>query len=274
MSSKAMGLKARIRNMAKQKNIAAQVILQNYMFETFLDRLSKSEYKDKFILKGGLLIAAIVGLDTRSTMDLDATIRSLPLTEQGVRKAMNRICSVPVQDDVTFVVSSISPIRPDDIYGGFNVNLVATYDTIETPLSVDVSTGDIITPSATKFTFHGIFDEQKQIEVWAYNIETVMAEKVETILRRSVLNTRPRDFYDVYILSTTQEFDMALLHQAIAATAGHRGTTEQIADTARLVELISTSSVLQDMWKKYQRQFSYAADISYEQVVGALEKLC
>ncbi|HEX2926089.1 MAG TPA: nucleotidyl transferase AbiEii/AbiGii toxin family protein [Ruminiclostridium sp.] len=273
MSSKAMSLKARIRNMAKQNNITAQVLLQNYMFESFLDRLSKSEYKDKFVLKGGMLIAAIVGLDTRSTMDLDTTICNLPLTEQSIREALNAICSIPMQDDVVFAVGDISPIRPDDIYGGFNVSLTATYDTIETPLSIDVSTGDVITPNAVKFMFHGIFDEKKQIEVWAYNIETVLAEKVETVLRRNVLNTRLRDFYDVYILSTTQKFNIALLKEAIAATAEHRGTTEQIADKSDIIRLISTNSDLLVMWQKYQRQFLYAADITYEQVVGALEKL-
>lgn len=150
-----------------------------------------------------MLIAALVGLDSRSNMDLDTTLRSLPLTEQGVLDAVKAVCAVPVQDDVTFHVGSISLIRADDIYGGFKVNVTAVYDTIETPLSIDVSTGDVITPSAVKFSFRGIFDEQKQIEVWAYDIETVMAE-VETILRRNVLNTRPRDFYDIYILSATQ----------------------------------------------------------------------
>lgn len=147
MSSKAMSLKARIRNLAKQNNITAQVLLQNYMFESFLDRLSKSEYKDKFVLKGGMLIAVIVGLDTRSTMDLDTTVCNLRLTEHSIREALNAICSIPMQGDVVFAVGDISPIRPDDIYGGLNVSLTATYDTIETPLSIDVSTGDVITPN-------------------------------------------------------------------------------------------------------------------------------
>jgi hypothetical protein len=173
MSSKAMSLKACIRNLAKEKNVAAQTILQNYMFERFLERLSVSEHRDKFVLKGGMLIAAIVGLDTRSTMDLDTTLRNLPLNAESVRNTVETICAVPIDDDVSFAFADISPIRPDDIYGGFRVSLNASYDTIETPLSIDVSTGDVITPEAVRYVFGGIFDKNVRIELWAYNIETV-----------------------------------------------------------------------------------------------------
>ena len=195
MSANAMSLKAQIRNLAKEKNIKAQVLLQNYMFERFLERLSLSDYKDKFVLKGGVLVAALVGMDIRSTMDLDATIRGLPLTEESILETITVICAFPVQDEVTIKVGTVNQIRPDDVYGGYRIKLTAVYDTIETPFSVDISTGDIITPQAVKYTFRGIFDEGKQIEIWAYNIETVMAEKIETILRRNTLNTRPTAIY-------------------------------------------------------------------------------
>ncbi|MDR1578762.1 MAG: nucleotidyl transferase AbiEii/AbiGii toxin family protein [Synergistaceae bacterium] len=274
MSSKAMSLKARIRNLAKRKNIAPQILLQNYMFERFLDRLSKSAYQDKFILKGGMLIAAIVGLGKRSTMDLDTTLRRLPLSEGSLRSSLNEICAMPVDDGVKFTTGAINPIRADDIYGGYRVSLAAKFETIETPLSIDVSAGDVITPRAVKFSLYSIFDEKRQIELWAYNIETVMAEKVETILSRSILNTRPRDFYDIYILATTQGFDESLLREAIAATAAHRGSTENIADKKGLIDRISESSELRRMWTKYQRQFDYAVGISYEQVIEILRKLC
>jgi hypothetical protein len=158
MSGNAMSLKAQIRNLAKKKNIKAQVLLQNYMFERFIERLSLSEYKDKFVLKGGMLIASIVGIDLRSTMDLDAMLRKLPLTEDSVRKAITEICVVPVNDDVNINVGAISPIRPDDAYGGYRVKLTAIYDSIRTPLSIDISTGDVITPYAVKFFLNGIFD--------------------------------------------------------------------------------------------------------------------
>lgn len=273
MSADAMSFKARIRNLAKEKNINAQVLLQNYMFERFLERLSLSDFKDKFVLKGGTLVAAMVGLDARSTMDLDTTLRDLPLTEDSIRTAVTSICSMPLEDGVAMTVGAISPIRADDAYGGYRVKILAVYDTIETPFSIDVSTGDAITPQAVRYTFHGIFDTEKQIEVWAYNVETVMAEKLETILRRGIFNTRPRDFYDVYILSRTQKYDAVVLREAIQATAAHRGTTEQIADIPALLQRIENSADLRRMWDKYRREFAYAADITYEQVMAALTEI-
>ena len=197
MSSKAMSLKGKIKNYAKSNHIAAQVVLQNYMFECFLSRLSVSVYCDKFVVKGGMLIAAIVGLDIRSTMDLDTTLRDIPLTEEQIAEAFNEICKIDKDDDVVFTVKSIAPIRKDDEYGGYRVRLDAEYDTIFTPLSIDVSTGDVITPEAVKYEFSGIFDEDYRISLWGYNIETVMAEKMETILSRGVYTTRPRDYYDI-----------------------------------------------------------------------------
>jgi predicted nucleotidyltransferase component of viral defense system len=269
-----MRLKAQIKNLAKKKNVKAQVLLQNYMFERFLERLSLSEHKDRFVLKGGMLVAAIVGMDVRSTMDLDATLRNLPLTEESIQKAMTAICSFPVRDEVTINMGTVSPIRLDDVYGGYRIKLTAVYDTVEIPFAIDISTGDVITPQAVKYTFRGIFDEDKQIEIWAYNIETVMAEKVETILRRSTLNTRPRDYYDVFILSTTQNYDAALLKEAISATAEHRGTKEQISDIQTLLTIITDSAELKQMWEKYRREFDYASDISYAQVMQALRDVC
>ena len=273
MSSKAMSLKAKIRNYAKDNRIAAQVVLQNYMFERFLARLSRSEYRDKFVIKGGMLIAAIVGLDTRSTMDLDTTLKGLPLTEEIILDAVNTISIIDLGDDVSFETISIDPIRKDDIYGGYCVRINAIYDTIVTPLSVDVSTGDVITPGAVLYEFGGIFDESVQISLWGYNIETVMAEKVETILSRGVFNTRPRDYYDAYILSTTQEYDRQMFEEALSATAEHRGSTENIADRARIIERISENNDLQNMWKKYQQRFTYASGIKYADIMKALREL-
>ena len=261
--SNAMSLKAKIRNIARQKNIPAQVVLQNYMFERLLVRLSASEYKDKFVLKGGMLVAAIVGLDNRATMDMDTTLKSLPLTPEAIRSALDNICNSPFNDGVSFEIGTISPIREDDIYGGYRV--------IITPLSMDVSTGDAITPHAVQYNFFEIFDDEKTYELWAYNIETVMAEKVETILRRGVFNTRPRDFYDTYILTTTQKFDNAVFADALSATAKHRGTTEQIADVPSILYNIEESPELKTMWDKYRKQFSYAKDITYEQIMDSIK---
>ena len=268
-----MSLKAKIRNIAKQKNTPAQVILQNYMFERLLVRLSASEYKEKFVLKGGMLVAAIVGLDNRATMDLDTTLKNLPLTPETILSALEQVCAISFDDGVTFEVGTISPIREDDIYGGYRVMLNAKFDTMLTPLSIDVSTGDVITPRAVQYTFSEIFDDEKSYELWAYNIETVMAEKVETILRRTVFNTRPRDFYDAYILATTQKFDKAVFAEALKATADHRGTAERIADVSGILQNIEESPELRAMWDKYRKQFAYAADIGYEQIMASLKNL-
>ena len=271
--SKAMSLKAKIRNIAKQKNIPAQVILQNYMFERLLVRLSASEYKEKFVLKGGMLVAAIVGLDNRATMDMDTTLKNLPLTPEAIRSALEDICDITFDDGIVYEIGTISPIRKDDIYGGYRVMLNARFDIMLTPLSIDVSTGDVITPHAVQYNFSEIFDDEKSYELWAYNIETVMAEKVETILRRGIFNTRPRDFYDAYILTTTQNFDMVVFEDALKATANHRGTTDQIADVTSILHNIEESPELKTMWDKYRKQFSYAKDITYEQIMDSIKAL-
>ncbi|MFR9310140.1 nucleotidyl transferase AbiEii/AbiGii toxin family protein [Hydrogeniiclostridium mannosilyticum] len=271
--SKAMSLKAKIRNIAKQKNIPAQVILQNYMFERLLVRLSASEYKEKFVLKGGMLVAAIVGLDNRATMDMDTTLKNLPLTPEAIRSALEEVCGIAFDDGVVFEIGTISPIREDDIYGGYRVMLNARFDTLLTPLNIDVSTGDAITPHEVQYNFSEIFDDGKSYELWAYNIETVIAEKVETILRRGVFNTRPRDFYDAYILTTTQRFDNAVFANALKATANHRGTAQQIADVPGILRNIEESPELKTMWGKYRKQFSYAKDITYEQIMDSIKAL-
>lgn len=217
-----------------------------------------------------MLIAAIVGLDTRATMDLDITLRNLPLTEEQISVALCSICEINLEDDVSFEIKSVTPIRKDDIYGGYCVRLDAIYDTIVTPLSIDISTGDIITPFPVKYEFSGIFDENVRITLWGYNIETVMAEKMETILSCGVFTTRPRDFYDVYILGTTQEYDKAVFKEALNATAIHRGSLEKIADISGIIKQISCNTDLKNMWGKYQKKFSYAKDISYEDIMRVI----
>lgn len=273
MSSRAMSLKGRINNYAKENHIAAQVVLQNFMFERFLARLSDSLFRDKFVVKGGMLVAAIVGLGTRATMDLDTTLRDFPLTEVEIRKAFREIISIDKGDEVVFLLQSVEPIRKDDIYGGFRVRIDAKYDTIVTPLSIDISTGDAMTPHPVSYIFHGIFDDSIQIPLWGYNVETILAEKLETILRRGVFTTRPRDFYDVYILGTTQPVDKKILRDAIIATSTHRGSTVQISDIASILKQVKTNLALINQWEKYRRQFPYAADITYNQVLEVIERL-
>ena len=271
--SEAMSLKARIRNLAKEKNIPSQVVLQDFMFERLLVWLAVSEYKDKFVLKGGMLVASIVGLSNRATMDLDATLKSWPLTPDAIRNALEQVCAIPMDDHVSFEIGTISPIREDDIYGGYRVSLTASFETILTPLTIDVSTGDVITPHAERHRFTEIFDVAQTYELWAYNIETILAEKVETILRRIVFNTRPRDFYDVYILATTQTYDHALFRQALQEIAVHRATTAHISDVPGILQTLSESLELQALWVKYRRQFSYAQGIEYAQIIMTIGQM-
>lgn len=272
MSGKAMSLKAKIRNLARKKDMSAQVVLQNYMFERFLERLSKSKYKDKFILKGGMLIAALVGIDNRATMDMDATIKNYPINVESLTKAINDICSIVIDDDVSFSFSGIEAIRDDDAYGGYRVSITSEYDTITTPMQIDITTGDAITPKEILYVFKMIFEEGS-FGVWAYNIETVLAEKVETILRRGELNTRPRDFYDVYILTKTQSFDYSVFVEALRSTATHRETTHIFNSLSNRLEEISDSEALRSRWLKYTKNYRYADGITYEDVLDAIREL-
>jgi len=273
VSSRGMSLKGRINNYAKKNGIAAQVVLQNYMFERFLERLSRSEYQQKFVIKGGLLVTAIVGIDTRTTMDLDTTLRNLPLTESQIQEAITAICSMPVNDEVSFQIVSIEPIRKDDVYGGYRVRLDAAYDTVLTPLSIDISTGDVITPNPVEYELQGMFNKELTISLWGYNIETVLAEKVETILRRGTLSTRPRDFYDVYILEKTQTYKPKLFREALQATAEHRGSIEILKDTDSIISRLESSEDLKQQWRRYQRQFPYAAQIDYDVLINSLYRI-
>lgn len=273
MSSKGMSLKGQINNYAHKSGISAQVVLQNYMFERFLERLMRSEYQQKFVLKGGMLVTAIVGIEIRSTMDLDTTLRNLPLSEPKIREAILTICNTPVDDDVNFSLVSVVPIRKDDVYGGYRVRLDAEYDSILTPLSIDISTGDIMTPSPVAYNIYGMFDSNLCITLWGYNIETILAEKVETILRRGVLSTRPRDFYDVFILETTQEYRQDLFLKALKATSLHRGSSVILQEPSQIVSLLESSEILKQQWTGYQRQFPYAAHINYEMIMNSLRRI-
>ena len=267
-----MSLKAKINNYARKNKIMPQVVMQNYMFERFLDRLSHSNYKDNFVIKGGILIAAIVGLDTRSTMDLDTTIERLSIEEENIQRIINEISQIELNDNVIFDVKSLESIRKNDVYGGLSVRIDAKYGTIITNLSIDISTGDIITPHAVEYEFDCIF-EDTSIKVKGYNIETVLAEKIETIISRGVLNTRPRDFYDIYILTNTQRYDTMIFNEALLETAKHRDTNLLLNEAVSILAEIKLSDTLKNNWMKYQRQFQYARDISFEETVIAIMEL-
>lgn len=268
-----MSLKAKIRNYANKNSISAQVVLQNFMFERFIERISLSEYKDNFILKGGVLISAILGLNNRSTMDMDTTIKTFSMNEGQIRKAISAICLIKVEDNLHFNLLKIEAIRKDDEYGGFRATIEANYDTIITYLSLDISTGDIITPREIQYRFPLMFQEDKYIDILAYNIETILAEKYETILRRGIFSTRLRDYYDIYVLSKTQKYNKQIFSEAVKATSNHRETADSITEAFKIIDKIGSSLELQKMWNIYKKEYSYANSISFADIVKVLKEL-
>ncbi|MDO5331476.1 MAG: nucleotidyl transferase AbiEii/AbiGii toxin family protein [Bacillota bacterium] len=267
-----MSLKAKIRNIAKEKNISAQAVLQNCLMNRFLYRLSLTGYKEKFVIKGGMLIASIVGIEHRATMDLDTTLRNLPLTEDSIREAFESICAVQADDGITFSFDSIAPIRDDDEYGGYRVGFSAQFGKINAPMSMDVSTGDVITPGAAKHRFSDILEDGVSFELWSYPIETVLAEKVETVLSRGVDNTRPRDFYDIYMLSALG-YDSKMFKDAFIATASHRESLGKISDEEGIIQIISESPEMNRRWENYALQMPYTKEITFSDTINSVRNL-
>jgi predicted nucleotidyltransferase component of viral defense system len=272
--SKAMQLKAKIKNLALKNQIPAQAVLQNFMLERLLERISISKYKDRIIIKGGMLIASIVGINSRTTMDMDATMCGYPFSEEAIRGALSDICAIQLDDEITLGVDHILPIRGDDEYGGYRVAIIAKFESINTPLKIDITTGDIITPAAVRYVFHSNF-ENKRIEVWAYNIETILAEKVETILRRSVLNTRPRDFYDVYIIMKTQQhvINKEIFITALNATSEKRMSRAALHDKEDKFRTIQSDTIMRQRWTRYCKENFYANGIEFDEVIEVLNNL-
>lgn len=270
----AMQLKAIIKNLAKEKHISAQLVMQNFMLERLLERISVSEYQQNFILKGGFLIAAMVGLDTRATMDMDATIKGLTVNEQTVREMFEEICKIELDDDVTFSFRNIGEIREGDEYTGYRVSLFANYPPMAVPLKLDITIGDKITPKEIEYKFKLLL-EDRSISVLAYNLETIMAEKLETVISRGDQNTRPRDYYDIYILAKLQYSNIELnaLKAALNATAQKRGSSEVLKSYHKIMDVVRNSEIMQKQWENYQKDFEYATDIIFEDVCDIVLKI-
>ena len=243
MIKTARQLKDLIRNLSKDKAADAQILMRNYMMERFLERISLSEYRDKFILKGGMLVAAMVGLDARSTMDIDATVKGATVGIEEVENMIASIISVPVDDGVEFRVKRISEIMDEAEYPGIRISMETEFDGVITPLKTDISTGDAITPREVRYSFK-LMLEDRSIEIWAYNLETVLAEKLETVVSRATTNTRMRDFYDLHILSRLhgQSIVPADLRAALIATAKKRGTEKYLADAPAAFDEVEADS--------------------------------
>ena len=270
----AMQLKAIIKNIAKEKHISAQLVMQNFMLERLLERISISKYQRNFILKGGFLIAAMVGIDTRATMDMDATIKGLPVNEQTVRKMFEEICKTELADDVTFSFQNIGKIREGDEYTGYRISLSANYPPMAVPLKLDITTGDKITPKEIEYQFKLLL-EDRNISVLAHNLETIMAEKLETVITRGDQITRPRDYYDIYILTKLQysNIEPDSLKAAFKATADKRGSAVVVKDYRKIMNTVRNSEVMQRQWKNYQKDFEYATNIVFEETCDAVVQL-
>lgn len=267
-------LKALVRNLTKSDSAQAQIIIRNYVMERFLERISLSKYRNNFILKGGMLVSAMVGIDTRSTMDMDTTIKNLPLTIDTAREIIEEIISIPIDDGMSFTIKTIYEIMDEAEYNGVRANLEATLETMRTPLKIDISTGDVITPKEISYSFKLMF-EDRTISILAYNLETVLAEKMETVISRGTVNTRLRDYYDLFILQNEyiHVIDIEQFCKALLATGIKRDSVKLMEDGEQILQEIRESEEMQALWKNYQKKFVYAEDVTWDSVMQAITSL-
>jgi len=270
----AVQLKALVRNLAEAKNINPQSVMANYMLERLLERIAKSKYQNNFILKGGLLISSIVGLGERATVDMDTTIKGYPLTVEKLHEILTEVIEIQVDDNITFLLKGVAPIREDAEYGGIRGSLEAQFDKMRIPLKIDVTTGDSITPQAIEYQYPLMF-EDRNLDILAYNLETVLAEKMETILTRSTANTRMRDFYDVYILTNLyrEQIDFTLFGKALCATTENRASTIALESAENTFENILGSIEMKRLWEDYGENYPYARDIAWDEAFRAIKDL-
>lgn len=267
-------IKGRIKSVAKQNNADARTLMRIYMMERFLERLAQSEYRDNFIIKGGILVTAMIGVAHRSTMDIDTSMKNLNLSAEDALRVVNQVKDIDLDDGVSFEVKDVSNIMDEMEYPGIRVTMNANVGRLITPLKIDISTGDVITPRAIEFNYDLLL-EDRSISLWSYNLETILAEKLQTVLARGILNTRMRDFYDIRMLLDTYEdkVNKAVLKDAFAATCKKRGTDHLQEQAEEIIKIIEADEQLQVLWRAYQKKYSYAADIDYASVISGVRKL-
>lgn len=273
MFSNANSFKARIKNISKDKGIPAQQVQQHYLIEQVLKLISTSSYRDSFIVKGGYLIGQMIGLDKRTTMDLDVTLKGTEMSRKNLIHIFEEIlCSKT--DGFSFSVDKLEPIRQDDEYGGFSLKLNATFDTLKEVVFIDITTGDKITPREITYSMTSIFTNES-IKIWTYNLETVLAEKLETIISRGLASTRPRDRYDLFTLYKLrkEEINLEVLKNALENIAEKRKSKDTIYNWEEQVRGIEISDYQKELWIRYQRQFKYAKDISFDNSVQVIREI-
>lgn len=264
-------IKGKIRSLAKKKNLKSQEVLQIYFFERFLGRLSKSKYKNNFVIKGGFLISSLIGIENRTTMDMDTTIKGIPLKEEKIKEIVEEIININVGDGIKFEIKDISYIREEDEYENFRISLIANVGKTKNPMKLDLTTGDAITPGEIEYTYPCIFT-QEDIKIMAYPLETILAEKYETIIRRNIATTRMRDFYDLYTIYKLKkdEIDYKILKEAIERTSYKRGSQEIMKDYEEIIEDIKEDSYLKSLWEVYLSENKYIGDLEFDKVVGVV----
>ena len=267
-------IKGRIKSIAKQNNADARTLMRIYMMERFLERLAQSEYRDNFIIKGGILVTAMIGVAHRSTMDIDTSMKNLNLSAEDALRVVNQVKDIDLDDGVSFEVKDVSNIMDEMEYPGIRVTMNANVGRLITPLKIDISTGDVITPRAIEFNYDLLL-EDRSISLWSYNLETILAEKLQTVLARGILNTRMRDFYDIRMLLDTykDKVNKAVLKDAFAATCKKRGTDHLQEQAEEIIKIIEANEQLQVLWRAYEKKYSYAADIDYASVISGVRKL-
>lgn len=267
-------LKGAIRNIAAKKNLRPQEVLQMFLFDRVLERLANSNYRNNFILKGGLLISSMLGISERTTMDMDTTVRGISMEEEEIVSVVKEILSVDVDDGIKFMLKTIEPIREDDAYNNFRVHLTAQYGKINAPMKIDITTGDTITPAAVQYSYPLSFEE-RSIPILAYTLETVLAEKYETIIRRNIGTTRARDFYDLHMLYQyhKDEIRMDILKTAVLHTARKRGSLEEINDWKEVLHDIREEPILNQLWKNYTSENSYASKLAFSEVLDTVDEI-
>ncbi len=270
MIKNAKSLMDKSRNLAASCNVTVNEVVQKYMFERILERLSVSKYKNNFILKGGLLLSSIMGIDTRTTMDMDTCIKGIDLTDEQLYEVLQEILNIDVNDGVKFEIRNSKPIREEDDYGGLKYNLLAIFDNLRVNLSIDIATGDLITPREIEYAYKMMF-EDKDLKIMTYNIESIIAEKFQTVISRGILNSRMKDYYDLYYLISYKEFSKENLKNAIEKTFSKRDTDIKSID--KVIDEIEKSEFVKELWTSYSEKYQYAKNIEFKEVINSIKKI-
>ncbi len=266
--------KNKIKSVEEEYDLNHYEVLQRFMFERILERISISKYNSNFILKGGLLLSAIFGINERSTKDIDTTIIGIDISKTEMVKILNEILNIDLNDGTTFNIVNITDIREESEYGGNKYNIIGKIENIKVQLEIDISTGDKVTPREMKYKYQSIF-ENKSIIINCYNLETILAEKLETILRRGKFNSRMKDYYDVYYILNNlyDDIDILILNNAIKNTFNKRDSIKYLNDYKEIILSIKNGSIINNLWNAYSSKYKYACNIKFSNILETLENI-